>query len=286
MLIRSYLYAPANRPDLLRKVATRGADAVVIELEDAVPRDEKHDARRAAAGFVADAAENAPPIYVRINSGEMGLEDVDALPLQKVTGIRVPKAEDAALIARVDAALAKAERAKHVVLHPLIESVRGLYRLDEIAKASSRIERFIFGAGDYVLDVGAEATPERLETLYARQRLVARSRYLGVDAPIAHVYTPIADLEGLSRACRLDRSMGFHGRSCIHPSQVPVVNDAFRVGEREIERARRMVEGYLEAVAHGRGSVVVSDGTFVDEAGYKRAQRVLAIADAQARGNA
>jgi len=284
MLIRSFLYAPANRPDLLAKVASRGADAIVIDLEDAVPAAEKSAARQAAADYLERGSDGpALPVFVRVNAGEAALADLAGLPLHRITGIRLPKVEDPALIAQVDAVLAAAQAAGHrVVLHPLVESVRGLYHLDEIVRASSRIERFIFGAGDYVLDVAGEATPERLETLYARSRLVARSRYLGIGSPIAHVYTPIADLAGLERACRADRTLGFFGRSCIHPSQVAVINDAFSFGPQEIERAQRMVDGYLEAAARGQGGVVVADGTFVDESGYKRAQRVLRVAAAQA----
>jgi citrate lyase subunit beta/citryl-CoA lyase len=287
MLIRSYLYAPANRPDLLRKVATRGADAVILDLEDAVPEHEKESARAAAADFLSATSEGSIPVYVRINAGERGLEDIAALPLDRLTGIRAPKCEDPGVVAKLDAALEAGSTGAHrVVLHPMIESVRGLYQVDAIARASERIERFIFGAGDYVLDVAGEATPERHETLYARSRLVAKSRYHGIGAPIAHVYTPISDLDGLARACRVDRAMGFFGRSCIHPSQVPVINEGFSFGPREIERAQGMVDGYLDAVARGRGSVVVKDGTFVDEAGYKRAQRVLAVAAAQSRKDA
>jgi citrate lyase subunit beta/citryl-CoA lyase len=282
MLIRSYLYAPANRPDLLAKVATRGADAIVIDLEDAVPAAEKQAARRAAAAFLSEHDAQRMATYVRVNAGEHALADLAELPLHRITGIRLPKVEDPGLVARVDAVLAAADTLSHrVVLHPLVESVQGLFGLDEIARSSSRIERFIFGAGDYVLNVAGEATAERLETLYARSHLVARSRLLGLAAPIAHVYTPIADLDGLARACRTDRAMGFYGRSCIHPTQVAVINEAFAFGPREVERARRMVDGYRDGVRQGRGAVVVEDGSFVDEAGYKRALRVLEVAAAQ-----
>jgi citrate lyase subunit beta / citryl-CoA lyase len=280
MLIRSYLYAPANRPDLLAKVASRGADAIVIDLEDAVPPSEKVAARGAAADYLAaSGGREAIPVFVRVNAGEAALADLAELPLDKVTGIRLPKVEDPALVKAVDDALAAAQGAGHrVVLHPMIESVQGLYRIGEFVRASARIERFIFGAGDYLLDVAGEATPERAETLYARSMLVARSRFLGIEAPIAHVFTPISNLEGLATACRLDRAMGFFGRSCIHPTQVATINESFSFGAREIARAQGMVDGYLAAAASGRGSVVVADGTFVDEAGYKRAQRVLAVA--------
>jgi citrate lyase subunit beta/citryl-CoA lyase len=283
MLIRSFLYAPANRPDLLAKVATRGADAIVIDLEDAVPASEKSAARQAAAEYLDRGSdEPALPVFVRVNAGETALTDLAALPLHRITGIRLPKVEHPDLVARVDGVLAAAEGTDHrVVLHPLVESVLGLYHLEDIVRASPRIERFIFGAGDYVLDIAGEATADRLETLYARSHLVARSRYLGIGSPIAHVYTPIADLDGLARACRVDRAMGFFGRSCIHPTQVAVINEAFSFGPKEIERAQRMVDGYREAAERGRGSVVVADGTFVDEAGYKRALRVLRVASEQ-----
>jgi citrate lyase beta subunit len=95
------------------------------------------------------------------------------------------------------------------------------------------------------------------------------------------VFTPISNLEGLANACKVDRAMGFFGRSCIHPTQVAVINESFSFGAREIARAQGMVDGYRAAVAQSRGSVVVADGTFVDEAGYKRAQRVLAVAAGQ-----
>lgn len=280
MLIRSYLYAPANRADLLAKVATRGADAVIVDLEDSVPAAEKAAARVAAAAYLdaLDAA-NAPPVYVRVNAGAIGLADVAGLPVGKLAGVRVPKAEDPDLIRRFDALLREREGdGRRTLLHPMIESVCGLYLLDELARASGRVERFIFGAGDYVHDIGGEATAERFETLYARGRLVARSRHLGLAAPIAHVYTPIADLEGLARACREDRALGYYGRSCIHPTQIATINAAFSPGPREIARAQAMVDGYQAAMRQGRGSVVIADGTFVDEAGFKRAQRVLNLA--------
>jgi len=279
-MLRSYLYAPGNRTDLLAKVATRGADAVVLDLEDAVPQAEKVAARHAVAAWLSDRdADDATQVYVRINGGAAALDDLAGLPLDRLDGVRLPKVEDAALVRAVDDVLARAEaNGARVVLHPLVESVQGLFRLDEIVAASSRIERFIFGAGDYVLDVAGEATPDRQETLFARSYLVARSRFLGIGAPIAHVYTPIADLESLGRACRVDRALGFFGRSCIHPSQVATINAGFTFGPADVERAQGMVEAYRASVAAGRGAVVAPNGMFVDEAGYKRALRILTVA--------
>lgn len=277
---RSYLYVPANRGDLLAKVHDAGADAVVIDLEDAVPPAEKPAARAMACAFLR---ETPPlPVYVRVNSGQTGLEDAAALPAT-IAGIRVPKADTPERIAEISAILDRhGDAGAAIAIHPLIENVRGFFGLDELAAASRRVERFIFGSGDFVLDMGGERTPERLETLHARSHLVLRSRYLGLAAPIAHVFSPIADLDGLARVSREDRALGYFGRSCIHPRQVPVINDAFAFSEREIAAADAVVRGYEAHAAAGRGAAVLDDGTFVDEAVAKRAQRILDIARIQA----
>jgi len=282
VLPRSFLYAPGNRADLLAKVGRCGADAIVIDLEDAVPAGAKAEARHAAAQFLQSLPTTAgPAAFVRINAGPAGLDDLAALPLGALAGIRLPKLEDAETVAAVDRVL-QAAAAPHIVIHPIIESVRGLYGMEQFVQASRRIERYIFGAGDYVRDIGAEATPDRIATLHARARIVARSRLLGLKPPIAHVFSMIKDIAGLAEACRVDRAMGFFGRSCIHPSQVATVNAAFSYSADDIERARRAVEAYAGAARAGRGAIVLDDGTLIDEAGLKRAQRVLEVAAQQA----
>ena len=284
MLPRSFLYAPGNRADLLAKVGRCGADAIVIDLEDAVPVDAKVQARETAAQFLRSAPAAGSAIFVRINAGPTGLDDLAALPLGRLAGIRLPKLEDAETVAAVERVLQAAD-APHIVIHPIIESVRGLYSMEHFVEASRRIERYIFGAGDYIRDICAEATPDRIATLHARSRIVARSRLLGLKPPIAHVYSVIKDIAGLEEACRVDRAMGFFGRSCIHPSQVGTVNAAFSYTSDEIERARRAVAAYAGAARAGRGAIVLDDGTFIDEAGLKRAQRVLDLAARQAGGD-
>jgi citrate lyase subunit beta/citryl-CoA lyase len=277
--LRSYLYVPGNRGDLLAKVFTRGADAVVIDLEDAVPAAEKQTARDTARAVLATRP--PIPVYVRLNAGEAALEDAAAIPAD-ASGLRIPKAEDPEIVRRLAGMLdAKGPQAAAVEIHPLIESAAGLFNLDALAAASRRVTRFIFGAGDFVHDIGAEKTASRSETLFARSLLVARSRYLGLAAPIAHVFSPIADLDGLADASRADRAMGFFGRSCIHPSQIDVVHRSFGFSPREIAQARFIVDGYAMATAEGRGSALLADGTFVDEAVAKRARRILDIAGKQ-----
>ncbi|MGO4714804.1 HpcH/HpaI aldolase/citrate lyase family protein [Bradyrhizobium sp. 2TAF24] len=282
MAIRSYLYAPGNRPDLLGKVLGKGADAVILDLEDAVPPAQKTAARAIVSDFLAACATGAT-LLVRLNGGADALADLAALTVRGLHGVLLPKAEAPELIREIDHLLAAREAAAgvtpgSVIVQPLIESVAGLYGLDALAAASPRIRRFAFGAGDFVRDLRAEPTAARLETLYARQHLVARSRFLGLEAPVAHVFTPVNDLAALRHACEEDRALGFYGRSCIHPAQVPIVNDVFQPGAEVLAQAEKILAAYADAMREGRGALVLDDGTFVDEAVAARARDVLARA--------
>ncbi|SEC61371.1 citrate lyase subunit beta / citryl-CoA lyase [Rhizobiales bacterium GAS188] len=288
MPIRSYLYVPGNRPDLFGKALASGADVVIQDLEDAVPATEKKVARQA----VSVVLKSLPPvaIFVRLNAADAALADLAGLTVRGLSGVLLPKAEDPLLVSRIDETLAAMERAEtrppgSVLIQPLIETTVGLYGLAEIAAASARIRRFAFGAGDFVRDIRAEATPSRSETLYARMRLVARSRFLRLEPPVAHVFTPIKDIEGLRLACAEDRALGFYGRSCIHPSQIPIVNAAFTRGTDEIARARAILAAYAEANANGRGSLILDDGTFVDQAIAAKARDALVLASQESLHN-
>jgi citrate lyase subunit beta / citryl-CoA lyase len=282
MPIRSYLYAPGNRADLLAKVATQGADAVICDLEDAVPRAEKVR----ACAMVSSFLDAGPPIpaFVRLNGGDAALQDLARLSVRGLFGVVVPKAEAAQQIRAIDQLLSEREQAAgcapgSVIIQPLIESVVGLFGLDEIAGASSRIRRVGFGAGDYVRDIRTQVTEARTETLYARMHLVARCRFLRLEAPVAHVYSQIRNLDGLRRACTEDRALGFGARSCIHPTQVATVNAAFSPTADELAHARKVLSAYAEAMQAGRGSVLLDDGTFIDEAIALQAKDVLAQAE-------
>lgn len=284
-MIRSYLYVPASRPDLLPKAASGSADALVIDLEDAVAAEDKADARLNVARFFDENSEAAAakPVFVRINGNEMGFEDIAAFGRAQVAGIRLPKSEDPAFVARISTALDEHDQRRRAplgstVIECLIESARGLVSLKELCAASSRISRFGIGASDFVADIGARPSSGRNETLYARGQIVVMSRALGLGAPVAHVVTPIRDLEALERACQEDATLGFGGRSCIHPSQVPVINNAFGYSKAELVRFRQIVAAYASSDHINRGAFVMDDGTFVDLAIYRRARDVVGVA--------
>lgn len=282
MRVRSLLYVPGNRPALFAKAMAGAADAVILDLEDAVPPAEKSGARATVADWlIANADDAARPVFVRINDGELGLHDVEALVASGAAfaGLLVPKAETGGAITRLGARLdAAGSRLAGVALQPIIESVAGLYALAELAAASRRVGRFSFGAGDFVADLGGASTPGRTETLAARSEIAMRSRLLGLAPPVAHVFAPIADLTALRRACVEDRALGFGARSCIHPSQVEVVNAAFGASEAEIRTAREIVARFASSQTAGTGAFQMPDGTFVDEAVARRARAILAQA--------
>jgi citrate lyase subunit beta / citryl-CoA lyase len=279
MPIRSYLYAPGNRADLLAKVATQGADAVICDLEDAVPPAEKLRACDMVSAFLD--ADPPIPTFVRLNGADAALQDLSRLSVRGLFGVVVPKAETAQQIRAIERCLSEREQVAgrvpgSVIIQPLIESTAGLFSLDSIAAASPRIRRVGFGAGDYVRDIGAQVTDARIETLYARMHLVARCRFLRLEAPVAHVYSQIRNLDGLRRACAEDRALGFGARSCIHPTQVAVVNAAFSPTADELAHAQKVLAAYAEAMQAGRGSILLDDGTFIDEAIALQARDVLA----------
>lgn len=286
MLHRSYLYVPGNRVELIPKAAAI-ADAVIVDLEDAVPQAEKTKARDLTRHALAEGRSDAS-IYVRLNTGRAALDDLAALHGCRIEGVRLAKAEDPGFVADIDNALAGIEQSVGgvtipIVISPIIESVAGLFGMEKIAAASPRVRSFAFGATDFRQDIGGEKTASRIETLFARSHLVAHSRLLGLDPPVAHVYSPIRDLDGLRTACIEDRALGFFGRSCIHPQQVPVVNEAFTFSEDRLAQARKVIAAYEEATAEGRGAFVMNDGTFVDEAHVRAARHLLSRVRTSAR---
>lgn len=281
-LLRSYLFAPGNSEGLLRKVFRAGADAVVLDLEDAVPESEKERARtcvRAALSREAKETGVAPPVFVRINpldSGHWRL-DVDAVAGPGVAGVRVPKAEDLQAICRLNDALADREHALglprgSIEVVATVESARGVANLAAIARGP-RISGFTFGAADFCADVGADAA-HGAASLFARSALVTASRDRRLAPPIASVFTRLNDPEGLRADTLLQKRLGFFGRSAIHPGQIPIIHAAFDPTPEEAAAARRVIEAYETAGRDGCGAVQAG-GAFVDRAVVRKARSIL-----------
>lgn len=283
-LHRSYLYAPGSRPEVMRKGLQAGADAVILDLEDAVAPDAKAAARVEVATVLDDIAAGGTGVtggvHVRVNRDGDGYrsDDLDAAVRPGLDALRLPKVESADAVAAVAAHLDDLERARglpagHVRLYPTVESAQGIAVVPAVATAP-RVARFAFGTSDLLADLGiADETP--WSTLYLRSELVLHSRLAGIGPPVDSVHTDLDDGAGLCDSARYAASLGFHGKSLIHPRQLAVVHQVFTPSGPALERARRIVAALREAEAAGCGAVTL-DGEFVDAAIVARARALLA----------
>lgn len=289
--LRSHLYAPGNNERLLERVMGAGADAVVLDLEDAVPLAEKGRARELVAEAVgARAGEEGPLVFVRINHLSTGLarDEVAAVVGPGLAGIRLPKTESSGEVRQVAAWVAAAERerglpAGSVALIPIIESARGAWQAEEIAAADSRVLALAYGAADFVRDLDLRPGASGTESLYARSRLVLASRVAGVRPPIDSVHTRLDDEEALRREAEQARALGYFGKSAIHPRQLPAIHEAFTPTEEEVAHARAVVSAQEEAERAGSGATTTGAAEgggreFVDVAVVRRAEQTLALA--------
>ncbi len=265
---RSFLFAPGNDERKLSKALTCGADAVIADLEDAVTAADKPAARRLATQVLAEA-DGGSLRLVRVNAAGSAWidEDVEALAAAGLDGVVLPKATAAAVGTVASLGLP---------VVAIVETAAGLRGAFELA-ASNGVEALVLGAVDLGLALGTEPRSDGLELLFARSSLVVDSAAAGLRGPIDQVWTTLRDDAGLERDCALARSLGFRGKACIHPEQVPVVNDAFSPSSDELARARDVVSAYEEAAAQGRGAVAL-DGEMIDLPVVERARQLLADA--------
>jgi citrate lyase subunit beta/citryl-CoA lyase len=290
MVVRSLLFAPGNEPRKLAKVGTFGADGVVLDLEDSVPVDQKVDARATVRDAVAGAEAGGGRVHVRVNpvgnktgfSVDYGADDIPAVVRPGVYGVMVPKVESADEVREIDVMITAAERSQRMPaggleIMPLIESAAGLWNAYDVARASRRVKFMCFGAADFTRDIGIDWSRDETEVAYARSRLVVICRAAGIEPPLDSPWVRLDDDEGLSASIAEARRLGFQGKLCIHPRQVPIVNRGFSaVSEAELAHANKVVEAFAEAESRGSASIVV-DGQFVDYPMVEKARRILEL---------
>ena len=293
MLLRSLLFVPASRPDMIAKAALSAADAVCVDLEDSVAPPEKAAARVHAIQALQTLDFGNRLRVLRVNAVSTRFTYRDLVDVLEAAGTRidavmVPKVESAAELAFVDRLVSQIEAglglSKRLVLEAQIESAAGFLHVRDIAAASPRLAALVFGQGDFAasMRMPSAAIGERdvHDDLYpghrwhaVMQAIVAASRAYGLrcmDGP----YAGFRDREGLERACGVARALGFDGKQCIHPAQVATVNAAFSPSAEEVATARALVEAYDRAVAAGQGAVVY-EGRMIDAASVRMARAVL-----------
>jgi citrate lyase subunit beta/citryl-CoA lyase len=269
-LRRSLLYVPASAESMVRKAGSRGADVIILDLEDGVVPEAKDQARDDAERSLTEIDFGAAEVFVRANppSSPWGEGDLEMLARARPQGVVCPKVEDAETVASVDAALGGS-----TPLYLMIETVDGVLSAPAIARSSPRVGGLFFGAADYRESLRAGRHPDELELHFARCQILHAARSAGVEA-FDTPWFEYRDSAGLRQSAWRVRRLGFDGKTAIHPAQIELINQAFSPSPEEVTRARRVAEAMAEAIAAGR-YVATVDGEMVEALHLKAARRTL-----------
>lgn len=283
----SRLYLPGNSPKLMINAGIHKPDGVILDLEDAVAFDKKYEAR-----FVVRNALRVLDFYgaermVRINQLPLGLEDLEYIIPHNVNLVLLPKCEDAQQIIevnrRIDSIRDTMGIHEPVWIMPIIESAKGVVNCYEIAASAENVVAMAIGLEDYTADLGTLRTEEGTESFFARAKLVIACKAAGIQA-IDSVFSDVGDMEALARTVQRSKAMGFNGMGCIHPRQIAVIHENFAPEDKEIEKAMKIYNAFVEATEKGLG--VVSLGTkMIDPPVVKRALKVIDLAIATGKLN-
>jgi len=281
-LRRSRLYLPGSEPKYFINALLHGPDAVILDLEDSVHREEKDVARILVRNTLRAVDVGPCERMVRINQLPLGLDDLAEVVGENPDLILIPKVERAEQVAEVDRMIGEIKTrhgiTRPIWIMPILESALGIENAFAIATASENVVALTIGLEDYTADLGVVKTPEGRESLYARSRVVNAARAAGLQA-IDSVYGDVADLDGLRRWGEASRAMGFEGMGCVHPGQIRVIHEAFRPTAAEIEKARSIVTAFEEA--QSKGLAVVSLGSkMIDPPVVQRALNLVERAKA------
>ncbi|WP_431883235.1 HpcH/HpaI aldolase/citrate lyase family protein [Micromonospora gifhornensis] len=273
---RSYLYVPADQPDKLARAATRGADACILDLEDAVAPTSKAAARSTLGAFLTDPAAG-PQWWVRLNA-DTPAADIAAVAGPHLTGVVVPKA-DVESVTEVHRLLGDAERqhhlpAGHLAVFALLETAEGVLRAEAVA-AAPRVVRLGLGEADLAAELCLQPGPDKMELWPLRSRVVLACAVARIAPPVGPTETALRDPERLEATSRLLLRQGYRSRTAIHPAQVPVVNRVFSPTAEEVAAARDIVDRLTAAERDGAGVALSADGRMIDAAVARSAREVL-----------
>ena len=281
---RSMLYVPATSEKFIEKAHERGADAIKIDLEDAVALAEKPRARTLVRSAAKTVARGGADVLVRINRPlRMAVDDLEASVWPEVHGLVLPKVESADHIGFLAEIITELEDERdmqrgHIKLMALIETPRGYSNVRDIANSSERLSAIALGQEDFSAEMGM-VEPEGMSLLSYYQTVQVAAREAGI-LPIGYPgsIAEFTDLELFKSNALIARKLGFDGGACIHPKQVPILNEAFTPTDDEIDRSERVVAAYDAAMAAGDGAVAF-EGKMIDGPVVARAERILSIRD-------
>jgi citrate lyase subunit beta / citryl-CoA lyase len=288
MLIRTALFVPGNRPDRIDKAFFTAADAIIIDLEDAVPLSEKERSRSIVKEKVTHYRDRMLLVRVNALGSPFIEEDLKETILEGVKGIILPKVERADDIRAMNNLLLEVEKEKSLpegslLLFPLIESAAAVQLVYDIVSVETKPERIYtvaFGAADYTLDMGIELSMEGDELFYARSRIAIACRAGGVAPPIDTPFMiDLKNTEALVADAKQAKKLGFQGKLVIHPQQIEPCNQIFSPTQEEIAKAEKIVQAFEEAEAAGAGAIQL-DGKFIDYPVVQRSRNILFVAAA------
>ena len=281
-LFRSLIFVPGNNPRFLEKAKKIQADIVCFDLEDSVPDDEKTSARKLIKNALKSRSEYSSSIFVRTNSPLSGKipSDLKEIVQKGIDGIVIPKVNNVSELKKIQkilSGLEKSKKLKPIQIIPSIESAEGVVNSYPIASFGKRVTAIVFGIFDLLNDLGVEYTKDAPGGKYSRYKIPIDAAAAGISA-IDGIWQDLNDLKGLKKDCNFGKSLGYSGKSVIHPDQISMVHKSFYPNKTEILWAKKVCKVYLESTKKGKGATTV-DGKMIDEVHYKQAKALLEIVE-------
>ena len=284
-LRRTMMFVPGNNPAMVKDAGIYGADSIMFDLEDAVSMAEKDAARDLVYEALQTQDYGDAELVVRVNGQDTPYyaNDVRAMVKAGIDVVRLPKAEDAEMVKKLDADITAAEKEfgreeGSTMLMAAIESAKGVINAYQIASASDRMMGIALSAEDYTTDMKTHRYPDGAELEFARNMVLHAARAAGVAA-FDTVFTNMNDTEGFYRVTEYIHQLGFDGKSLVNPRQIPMVNKVYEPTKKEIENAKNVENAIKEAKLKGSG-VISMNGQMVDRPVVLRAERVMRLAKA------
>lgn len=276
---RSVLYMPGSNPRALQKGRTLAADALILDLEDAVAPHAKEEGRANIAAALEEGGYGNREILIRVNGLETawGRDDLAAMAAIGADGILLPKVESADAVRKAIAVLDEAGGPADLAIWCMIETPLGVLRAEEIAQASPRMAGFVMGTSDLAKELHCLHTPKRLPFMTSLNHTILVARAFGLVA-LDGVHLDLADDEGFAESCRQGLELGFDGKTLIHPKTIALANDTFGPSDAEVTRSQDIIAAFEAAQAEGKG-VVVLDGKLVENLHVENARRILKLAE-------
>ena len=276
----SRLYLPGNTPSMMINAGLHSADGIILDLEDSVAPEKKDEARILVRNALRQVSFCGAERMVRINQGARGLIDLEYVIPHNVNLILIPKCESPESVQSIERKISEIKMysglTNPVYLMPIVESALGVENSFDIARSSENVVAIAIGLEDFTADLGVPRTSEGMESLYARTRIVVAAKAAGIQ-PIDSVFSDVADMEALHNTVVISKSLGFEGMGCIHPRQVPVIQQGFAPESGEIEKSKNIVKAFEEARRNGLG-VVALGSKMIDPPVVARAQKTITLA--------